>query len=91
TKQMHELPDGPLPTCRDPANRINRSLVLEGKDLLLLTEKHWDVVTRYEEIVFARTTPEQKLSIVNSFRNRDNVVAVTGDGVNDAPALKAAD
>ncbi|KAG5339411.1 hypothetical protein C0989_004342 [Termitomyces sp. Mn162] len=90
-KQMNEMPNGPLPSCRDPANRIQKSLVLEGKDLVLLQENHWDVVTRYEEIVFARTTPEQKLSIVNSFQKRDNVVAVTGDGVNDAPALKAAD
>jgi sodium/potassium-transporting ATPase subunit alpha len=66
-------------------------LVLEGRDLLHLTEANWDTISRYEEIVFARTTPEQKLSIVNAFKARDNVVAVTGDGVNDAPALKAAD
>ncbi|KAG6835830.1 hypothetical protein H0H93_014276 [Arthromyces matolae] len=91
TKLMGELPEGPLPSCRDPANRIQRSLVLEGKDIIQLRERHWDVVTRYEEIVFARTTPEQKLSIVNAFQTRDNIVAVTGDGVNDAPALKAAD
>ena len=71
--------------------RIQSSLVLEGKDLIQFTQRHWDVVCRYEEIVFARTTPEQKLGIVNAFRARDNVVAVTGDGVNDAPALKAAD
>ncbi|KAG6899286.1 hypothetical protein C0993_011613, partial [Termitomyces sp. T159_Od127] len=90
-KQMQDMPSGSLPSCRDPANRIQRSLVLEGKDLVLFTENHWDIATRYEEIVFARTTPEQKLGIVNAFQKRDNVVAVTGDGVNDAPALKAAD
>jgi sodium/potassium-transporting ATPase subunit alpha len=70
---------------------IQGSLVLEGKDLLKLTPAQWDIICRYDEIVFARTTPEQKLKIVNEFKDRENIVAVTGDGVNDAPALKAAD
>jgi sodium/potassium-transporting ATPase subunit alpha len=68
-----------------------RSLVLDGNAIVHLSDEDWDVVCEYEEIVFARTTPEQKLSIVNELRARQNVVAVTGDGVNDAPALRAAD
>ncbi|KAM4057168.1 E1-E2 ATPase domain-containing protein [Hirsutella rhossiliensis] len=67
------------------------SLLLEGPSLAILTPDDWNIVCEYDEIVFARTTPEQKLRIVNEFRKRDNVVAVTGDGVNDAPALRAAD
>ncbi|KAK3680820.1 putative K, P-type ATPase [Podospora appendiculata] len=69
----------------------SRSLLLEGPSVAQLTPTDWDRVCEYDEIVFARTTPEQKLRIVNEFRQRDNVVAVTGDGVNDAPALRAAD
>ncbi|KAG4071147.1 hypothetical protein HA402_003279 [Bradysia odoriphaga] len=71
--------------------QMTGSLLLTGSDLLKLGDREWDVVCRYEEIVFARTTPEQKLQIVKELQKRDQVVAVTGDGVNDAPALKAAD
>ncbi len=67
------------------------SLLLEGNQIARLVNDDWDVVCQYQEIVFARTTPEQKLRIVNELRARDNVVAVTGDGVNDAPAMRAAD
>ncbi|KAG6894064.1 hypothetical protein C0992_007605, partial [Termitomyces sp. T32_za158] len=90
-EQMQDMPSGALPSWWDPTHRIQKSLMLEGKDLDLFTENHWNVAARYEEIVFARTTPEQKLRIVTAFQERHNVVAVTGDGVNDALALKEAD
>ncbi|GAN08898.1 Na/K ATPase alpha 1 subunit [Mucor ambiguus] len=67
------------------------SLLLTGSDLQKFGDIEWENVCTYDEIVFARTTPEQKLKIVKELQKRDNIVAVTGDGVNDAPALKAAD
>ncbi|KAF5664722.1 h+ k+-exchanging atpase [Fusarium heterosporum] len=66
------------------------AIILSGPELMTLNEHQWGNLTRYEEIVFARTTPEQKLRIVREFQ-RNSVVAMTGDGVNDAPSLKAAD
>ena len=48
------------------------------------------ILTSYPEIVFARTSPTQKLRIVEGCRRAGWVVAVTGDGVNDAPPLRRA-
>lgn len=67
------------------------AIVISGPELADLSDGDWDRLCSYDEIVFARTTPEQKLRIVKEFQARDNIVAMTGDGVNDAPSLKAAD
>ncbi|KAK5143256.1 hypothetical protein LTR04_001945 [Oleoguttula sp. CCFEE 6159] len=74
-----------------PSSHVARSLVLSGAELNNLDDTHWDRLCRYDEIVFARTTPEQKLRIVKEFQARDEIVGMTGDGVNDAPSLKQAD
>lgn len=67
------------------------SIVLSGPEISSLHGAQWDQLCKYDEIVFARTTPEQKLRIVRELQARDNIVGMTGDGVNDAPSLKAAD
>jgi calcium-translocating P-type ATPase len=64
--------------------------VLSGRELEDLDDD--ELRERVTDVsVYARVSPEHKLRVVRAFRDRDEVVAVTGDGVNDAPALKAAD
>jgi len=64
--------------------------VLTGQDLDKLSEEQLaEKVTSYN--IFARTSPENKIQIVQALRRRKLVCSMTGDGVNDAPALRAAD
>lgn len=68
-----------------------KSIVLSGSDVETLDASQWDKLASYNEIVFARTTPEHKLTIVRELQHRNLTVGMTGDGVNDAPSLKQAD
>jgi P-type Ca2+ transporter type 2C len=65
-------------------------LVLEGIDLDGMEDEHLDRIIR-NVAIFSRTTPDHKFRIVKSLQRIGEVVAMTGDGVNDAPALKQAD
>ncbi len=70
------------------AEDINQ--VASGADIDNLTDE--ELSSRCENLrVFARVSPEHKVRIVKAFKSKGNIVSMTGDGVNDAPSLKAAD
>jgi Ca2+-transporting ATPase len=78
-------------TARAIASQANLAAgdVLTGTELEAMSEA--DLKERVRSTtIFARTMPEQKLRIVNALKANGEVVAMTGDGVNDAPSLKAA-
>uniref|UniRef100_UPI00398E38BF sodium/potassium-transporting ATPase subunit alpha-3 isoform X1 n=2 Tax=Pristiophorus japonicus TaxID=55135 RepID=UPI00398E38BF len=79
-----------------PVSQVNardaKACVIHGTDLKDLSgEQIDDILRNHTEIVFARTSPQQKLIIVEGCQRQGAIVAVTGDGVNDSPALKKAD
>ncbi|PIO27201.1 hypothetical protein AB205_0026880, partial [Aquarana catesbeiana] len=79
-----------------PVNQVNpreaKACVVHGSDLKDFTSEQLDdLLKNHTEIVFARTSPQQKLIIVEGCQRQGAIVAVTGDGVNDSPALKKAD
>jgi len=68
-----------------------KGTVVEGAEFLKMSDAELRSVLSNEEIIFSRMTPKYKLRVVNILKEQGERVAVTGDGVNDAPALKRAD
>jgi sodium/potassium-transporting ATPase subunit alpha len=69
----------------------DEALVLEGSQVERMRDEELKAALASPEILFARMTPTQKMRVVTLLQEMGEVVAVTGDGVNDAPALKKAD
>lgn len=73
-----------------PESDVN-AIVIHGEQIDALSDADWLNIFSKDEIIFARTSPKHKLTIVKHAQSLGHIVGVTGDGVNDSPALKKAD
>lgn len=71
--------------------RTHNARIITGRDLEVLTSSQLVEELAEDDVLFARVSPEHKMRIAQALKSAGHVVAMTGDGVNDAPALKAAD
>jgi len=76
--------------AKDIGFKINKENILEGKELDALSDRDFEKILDKIKI-YARVEPKHKTRIVEAWQERGEVVAMTGDGINDAPALKRAD
>jgi magnesium-transporting ATPase (P-type) len=84
------------PTARAIAEEVGivspeNCRIIRGVDLETISDQQISEEVRKQNVIFARVSPEQKLRIVTALKRRGDIVAVTGDGANDAPSLKEAD
>jgi sodium/potassium-transporting ATPase subunit alpha len=97
-KTVNIMPDSPVTEIAEDegisieeASAKGKAIVCAGSDLDNMSEQEIQQVLLYDQVVFARTSPTQKLIIVEAAQKMGHIVAVTGDGVNDSPALSQAD
>jgi calcium-translocating P-type ATPase len=94
--RIHVITGDYGPTAAEIARQVGIGLdgrrIIAGDELDRLSDPALDAILACsDEIVFARVSPEAKLRICEALRAQGNIVAMTGDGVNDAPALRHAD
>ena len=70
--------------------QLSQDSILEGKDLEAFSDEEFTKILDKIQI-YARVEPKHKMRIITAWQNKGEVVAMTGDGINDAPALKKAD
>jgi Ca2+-transporting ATPase len=84
------------PTARAIAEEVDIAApencrIIRGVDLETISDQQISEEVKKQDVIFARVSPEQKLRIVTALKKHGDIVAVTGDGANDAPSLKEAD
>ncbi|MEZ0346363.1 MAG: cation-transporting P-type ATPase [Infirmifilum sp.] len=83
------------PTAKAIAMKVGitgeNARIIKGSELEKISDEELSEILRREDVIFSRVTPEQKLRVLRVLKSNGEVVAMIGDGVNDAPSLKEAD